>query len=229
MNTAQIVGTGLIGLSCIALVGYTSYDVLYWAYQWIKTKLLCCYYQQKGLDFWPSQTQYHSPKTPLYITSPFGHLAPLLKSCNFLEKKTFIDCGCGKGNILIEAGKFPFKALAGIELDPTLIKICQSNLSQCGLNNKTTLYSGLLSNYETTIATYDIIYCYGVYQQADLASLCKQLASQKKTKLVIYRNLDNPAPLFEAGFYLHYYNKPCKLTDYELWIFSNKSPAIMLM
>ncbi|MBH37809.1 hypothetical protein CL658_02130 [bacterium] len=219
MTIAQVVGTSLIGISCIALIAYTSYDVFYWSYQWIKTKLLCCYYHQQGLDFWPSRSIYHSSKNPLYITSPFGQLVSILKTCGDINNKTFIDCGCGKGNILIEAAKLPLKALAGIDIDPNLIKICQANLAKCGLDTQTTLYTGCLEDYEKTLATYDIIYCYGLYQETTLRSLCKYLAFQKKSKLIIYRNLTNPAPFYETGFHLHYHYQPCHLSDYEIWVF----------
>ena len=220
MNTAQLLGTGIIGISCLALIGYTSYDVIYWIYQWFKTKLSCWNYQQQGLDFWPSQSSYHSHQTPLYITSPFGQLASILNHCGSINNKTLIDCGCGKGNILIEANQFPFKALAGIDIDPDLIKICHQNINHCDMTSKTTLYTGSLQEHESIIASYDIIYCYGVYQKTALRSLCTYLATQKTAKQVIYRNLTDPTPFYETGFQLQYHHHNCNLADYEIWVFA---------
>tara|TARA_B100000427_G_scaffold122046_1_gene101629 strand:+ start:221 stop:871 length:651 start_codon:yes stop_codon:yes gene_type:complete len=216
-----MLGLMIIILGCSLIIYVTSKDVLYWLYQWLKTKFYYVYYSKQGLDFWPQQTAYHNNENPLYITSPFGELAPYLKTLDAIHTKTFIDCGCGKGNILMEAGQFPFKALAGIELDPNMMAICKTNLETLRLQAKTTLYCGSVNDYEQTIAQFDIIYCYGVYQKDALESLCHNIKNQPVSKILIYRNLSDSSPLYNAGFKLTKLFKKSNLADYTLWVFRN--------
>lgn len=44
-----------------------------------------------------------------------------------IEDYTFIDLGCGKGRALLLASRFPFREVIGIELNPQLVAIAQSN------------------------------------------------------------------------------------------------------
>lgn len=41
---------------------------------------------------------------------------------------TYVDLGCGKGRTLMLVAKLPFKAIVGVEFEPSLFSICQKNL-----------------------------------------------------------------------------------------------------
>jgi SAM-dependent methyltransferase len=47
-----------------------------------------------------------------------------------VEQYTFVDVGCGKGRGLLLALKYPFRRVLGVELDPELAKIANSNLER---------------------------------------------------------------------------------------------------
>ena len=44
------------------------------------------------------------------------------------ERYNFIDCGCGKGRVLLVAAKFPFRRIVGVEFVPQLAEIAKRNL-----------------------------------------------------------------------------------------------------
>ena len=46
-----------------------------------------------------------------------------------LDAYTFIDLGAGMGRALLLAAQYPFRAVAGVELHPTLARIARSNLA----------------------------------------------------------------------------------------------------
>lgn|GEM_PF-4707928 len=59
-------------------------------------------------------------------------LRKALKSLDITPEDVFIDIGCGKGRALVEAARFPFKRLVGIDLIASHITIARSNLEKAG-------------------------------------------------------------------------------------------------
>lgn len=46
-----------------------------------------------------------------------------------IEETTFVDVGAGMGRAMLLAAEMPFRAVAGIELNPTLVRIARRNLA----------------------------------------------------------------------------------------------------
>jgi SAM-dependent methyltransferase len=70
-------------------------------------------------------------------TAPSGfrgvlnHWRQLLDATPYaIEDYTFLDIGCGKGRVLMLASGEPFRQIAGVELNPELCAIAESNLAQ---------------------------------------------------------------------------------------------------
>jgi SAM-dependent methyltransferase len=47
-----------------------------------------------------------------------------------LEDYTLVDIGCGKGRVVLLASDLPFQRIVGVELNPTLTAIAESNLAR---------------------------------------------------------------------------------------------------
>ena len=47
-----------------------------------------------------------------------------------IEDYTFIDIGCGKGRVLMLASEAPFRQIVGVELNPELTAIAESNMTK---------------------------------------------------------------------------------------------------
>jgi SAM-dependent methyltransferase len=69
----------------------------------------------------------------------------------FKQKGTFIDLGCGKGTVAIEASKRGFQS-TGIDSNPDLITL--------GNNLKSTCYFTVQDIFTQDLDEFDIMYCY---------------------------------------------------------------------
>ena len=58
----------------------------------------------------------------------FGCLLSQLQLC--YEKCVFVDFGCGKGRTLLMASDFPFHAIVGVELSPSLHRAAEENIAR---------------------------------------------------------------------------------------------------
>jgi len=65
-----------------------------------------------------------------YHASPWLLLKRLFQQHNIREDDVFIDFGCGKGRVLIEAAMHPFRKVIGVELSPALADIARANVQQ---------------------------------------------------------------------------------------------------
>src|SRR6266700_5300154 len=70
-------------------------------------------------------------------TQNFPYMAPgeqILKKVFRTLPITFddaiLDCGCGKGGVLVTLSKYPFRKLGGVELSPKLYAIAQNNMAR---------------------------------------------------------------------------------------------------
>lgn len=69
-----------------------------------------------------------------YEPTPWFALSTLLRrlACDF-RRYDFVDFGCGKGRTLIEAARFPFREVTGVEFAPALSTIAKANLHRARL------------------------------------------------------------------------------------------------
>jgi hypothetical protein len=71
-----------------------------------------------------------APKVNRYSTTPCNTVFhDALKALNVdLREYSFVDVGSGKGRILLEASRYPFNSIMGIELSEKLHRIAESNI-----------------------------------------------------------------------------------------------------
>ena len=63
-----------------------------------------------------------------YESSPYLHISKILRSLKIGKKDVFVDMGCGKGRIMLIAGKYPLKRIIGVDISDELNSICSSNV-----------------------------------------------------------------------------------------------------
>ena len=96
------------------------------------------YEKPRGLDFTMRNTKlirksggmYHG-----YSKTNEKHLCEIFKKLSY-EDARLLDVGCGKGVVLKEAIKFPFKIVAGIEIQPELVQIARKNFKIMGIDDR---------------------------------------------------------------------------------------------
>lgn len=102
-------------------------------------KFLCqfAYEKLRGLDFTLPAASEEVCQSTLYngyTKTPEKHVERLLRSLEApYAESGFLDIGCGKGAVLRVARRFPFRRVAGVELDRGLAATAQRNMEILGL------------------------------------------------------------------------------------------------
>ena len=86
---------------------------------------------ERGLDFGghaiePEQVH---PDRVAYSPSPWWTLPRALRFLGVSDRDTFVDFGCGKGRVVHQAAKRPFRRVIGVEISPALAEIARANLA----------------------------------------------------------------------------------------------------
>lgn len=71
-----------------------------------------------------------APERVDYEAAPWGALRRILKRDEIDERDVFIDLGCGKGRALLQAAKYPFKRVIGVELSAELANVAMANIER---------------------------------------------------------------------------------------------------
>ena len=112
----------------------------------------------------------------------------------------FIDFGCGKGRSLIIASKMGFKKLFGIELSPSILSVCKSNLDKVGVY--ATLIKKSFRKVDYSTLEFEpkpvVIYAYNPTAFEILSESCKILLSTYPG-VPVFCIYTNPQDRFEFG------------------------------
>ena len=86
---------------------------------------------ERGLDFGGHVTEpeHDHPDRLLYVPSAWWTLPRALRFLGVSDRDTFVDFGCGKGRIVHQAAKRPFRRVIGVEISPALAEIARANLA----------------------------------------------------------------------------------------------------
>ena len=102
---------------------------------------------------------------------------------------SFLDAGCGAGNILLIANAIGFNELYGIELDDKTVKIANDLLSCAIDNSRFKIIKANLTKY-SKYKNYDVIYYYQPMKH--LSKFLDLLRKNVKVGTIIITNGDNP-------------------------------------
>ena len=86
---------------------------------------------ERGLDFegHASEPEHDHPDRRYYVPSPRWALPRALRFLGVSDRDTFVDFGCGKGRVVHQAAKRPFRRVIGVEISPALAEIARTNLA----------------------------------------------------------------------------------------------------
>jgi len=80
----------------------------------------------EGLEFGEETGGFYQASNWLNLVK----LHQVLRSWHVTRDEAFIDFGCGKGQVLALASRFPFGRVIGLELSPSLIAIAEQNAAR---------------------------------------------------------------------------------------------------
>jgi SAM-dependent methyltransferase len=76
-----------------------------------------------------TEPEHEHPDRLLYVASPWHVLPRALRYLGATDQDVFVEFGCGKGRVLHQAAKLPFRRIVGVEISPELAEIARSNLA----------------------------------------------------------------------------------------------------
>ena len=97
----------------------------------IRVERLALRVVERGLDFGghPIEPEHVHPDRVAYLASPWWTLPRALRFLGVSDRDTFVDFGCGKGRVVHQAAKRPFRRVIGVEISPALAEIARANLA----------------------------------------------------------------------------------------------------
>lgn len=96
------------------------------------------YEKPRGLDFTMRDTGLYERSGHIYhgySKTNEKHIREIFQRLSF-EEARLLDVGCGKGVVLKEAVKYPFKKVAGIEIQQELAQTADRNFKILGIEDK---------------------------------------------------------------------------------------------
>jgi SAM-dependent methyltransferase len=75
------------------------------------------------------EPEHDHPERVQYVPSPWHVLPRALHYLGVSEDDVFVDFGCGRGRVLHQAAKRPFRRVVGIEISPTLAETARRTLA----------------------------------------------------------------------------------------------------
>lgn len=119
-------------------------------------------------------------------------LRQLLKEFSVSRADAFIDFGCGKGQVLALASRFPFGRVIGLDLSPSLIQHAERNMARLrgrGVAGAIELVQANALDYavpdDLTVAYFYMPFPTPVYE-AVLANIARSLAHRPRAFRIIY-------------------------------------------
>ena len=94
----------------------------------------------------------HSDDRVDYQPSGLRMLGQALRKIDVCESDVFLDLGSGKGRIVLQAARYPFRRVLGVEISPQLHRIAERNLQR----RRKRLRCGEVVLVNSAAETYDI-------------------------------------------------------------------------
>jgi SAM-dependent methyltransferase len=85
----------------------------------------------RGLETWDSITlpEHELDDRLAYVPSAWHVLPRALRYIGVSDRDTFVDFGCGKGRVVHQAARYPFRRVIGVEVSSELAEIARAGLA----------------------------------------------------------------------------------------------------
>lgn len=134
-----------------------------------------------------------APERVRYEPSGWRDLARVLQTHEVSDEDVFIDLGSGKGRVVLQAARYPFGRVIGVELSEELNDIARANIDAV----KSTLRCGSVELETADIAEYDVpddvtvAYVYNAFRgelfDAAVRALLASLDRRQRPLRLIYK------------------------------------------
>jgi len=178
----------------------------------------------RGLDFTMRDKRLLRKSNGLYhgySKTNEKHLKKIFELLSYDECHCLLDVGCGKGVVLREAVKYPFRKIAGIELLPDICKIAKHNFKVLKLENKVTCMQADAAEFEH-YGEYDVFFFFNPFSGKILSKVVDKILESRKDSApitIIYHNPEYFSVFQEKGECRILHRLYDSLKEYETYIF----------
>lgn len=116
------------------------------------------------------------------------HLREIFDLLSIKPEDSIIDIGCGKGNVLRQAYKYPFGKICGIELDERLVSIAKKNFKVLKMEDRIEVLQADALQYDN-YANFNHFYFFNPFDEIVMDKVINNIIQQKNGIVkVIYYN-----------------------------------------
>jgi SAM-dependent methyltransferase len=85
----------------------------------------------RGLDTsrYTTEPEHAHPDRTRYVPSPWHVLPRALRYLGVSDSDVFVEFGCGKGRVVHQAARWPFRRVIGVEISPGLAEIARAGIA----------------------------------------------------------------------------------------------------
>lgn len=164
------------------------------------------YERFKGLDFTMVYQCEENEHNNNYSKSPQKILEKIFREIDFSKPHSFLDLGCGKGYVMVNAAKYPFIHVGGVEYTPELCDICKNNLEVLKLEQKIQVFNCDAKEFRY-YADYDVFYFCNPFDETILSVVAKKIyESHRYNECTLYylnpHQEERQKAILDAGFKL---------------------------
>lgn len=179
----------------------------------------------RGLDFTMRDLQMpeNAEKTfNAYSKTNERHLRSIFEKLPFLEGLNLLDVGCGKGVVLKEAAKYPFRKITGIDMNRKLIETAKSNFEHLHIQNRIECKTENAVNFEE-YGDYNVFFFFNPFHEEILEQVVDKIIDETRGRhrhvYFIYHN-----PVFSKVFdqrevFILQYKLYDSMKQYETFIY----------
>jgi SAM-dependent methyltransferase len=113
-----------------------------------------------------------------YLASQPEDIRSVFKNLDVdFSRYCFVDLGCGKGRVLAEAVRYPFKSVIGIDFAKELCEACEANLAKV----RSTWHCGDVQVFQADATEFDlprgpcVVYIYNSFRGPALAAVLERI------------------------------------------------------
>ena len=148
-----------------------------------------------------------------YVNSGNKYLRRVLDLLPITDTDCLFDFGVGKGGVLFTAARYPFAALGGIDIVPTMIMTCRRNAERLRIKKPLALYTGDAASIRPELLIrYNFFYFFNpfpeVVMQEVMHILLASLRMEERDTFIIYKNPVCHSTIMHAGPFKHILTVP---------------------
>ena len=196
----------------------------YYRYVWYLIKIYL-YEKPRGLDFHQRDLKLQrntQGSNNGYAVTPTSHIKQIFDAIDVKNNNCFLDVGCGKGLVITQATKYPFKKITGIDIVPHLIETAHKNIDVLNLQDRVQVCVTDASCFEN-YSDYDCIFLFNPFSEEimekTMQKIVESLETSPRNLCIVYCAPRDEHLILQTGRFQLTQELHCFLKNFDTHIF----------